>query len=773
MNFDFINPFMLFGLAGIALPVLAHLLSRRKYDIVDWGAMPFLELGQNTRRKIRLEELLLLLLRMAIITVIVMVLSRPWAQGGFFSQVISTQTRDIVFVIDGSCSMGWESASQTPHEAARQWVDEFLNDLRPGDSISVLDAREKVRKVIDSPIRSFDLVREKIAEIPPPAGSSDLAAASAEAVRMLSRTSNLSREVIVLTDGQSLGWKADDDILWAQLDDLRNQPAVKPRLWVVNVSSGKSSGNSSASSSRINLSLETLQLSRELTVPDFPVRISTKIRLSGGQSTITRKVHFEVDGQRIKSKARSVQLEPDGEASVEFEYRFASTGSHVVSVVLDHDSLPGDNQADAAIEVVDALPVLLVDGTPDPIPVRSEVFFAKAALSADENDTPWIEATTMPYNDWDSAILQHVDVVFLANVRRLTDTQVADLESFVSQGGGLFIALGDQTDAVAFREDFEREGRGLSPAALQQVMSDDGADDDGIHISNGSLSTPWLRRFRAEEDGGMTTARFSQWWQVTPTQVATTESALMAMEDSDGNIPKGKSEKKRPGYPASAGLVLARLSNNAPLLLSRSFGDGEVLLFASTIDAAWNTLPARPDFVSFLHEVVFYLSSRRALQNVPSGAALLGEIASTEEFMQFQFVGPGDLRFAPELVGEKTRPRARLADTSVPGIYRFERRDSTAVEPPQYFVVNFDRSESDLTSLTEEEQTQLSHQDRMDFVADVEELKTKMFDTSTRTEIWFLLAMFFLGFLVLEVYMTRRIVKGGGVATTPETVPTG
>ena len=62
MNFGFLNVAMLAGLAAMALPVLAHLISRRKFDIVQWGAMQFLQLGRKTRRRIRLEEWLLMLI---------------------------------------------------------------------------------------------------------------------------------------------------------------------------------------------------------------------------------------------------------------------------------------------------------------------------------------------------------------------------------------------------------------------------------------------------------------------------------------------------------------------------------------------------------------------------------------------------------------------------------------------------------------------------------------------------------------------------------------
>ena len=84
----FLNPWMLLGLAGVLLPVLAHLLSRKKYDIVEWGAMQFLELDPSAKRKLRLEELLLLAVRMGLVlaaarmAVASNIAGRATAQGG-------------------------------------------------------------------------------------------------------------------------------------------------------------------------------------------------------------------------------------------------------------------------------------------------------------------------------------------------------------------------------------------------------------------------------------------------------------------------------------------------------------------------------------------------------------------------------------------------------------------------------------------------------------------------------------------------------------------
>ena len=60
-----VNPWLFVGgLAAAALTVIIHLLSRRKYRLVEWAAMEFLlAANQENRRRIRIENLALLALR--------------------------------------------------------------------------------------------------------------------------------------------------------------------------------------------------------------------------------------------------------------------------------------------------------------------------------------------------------------------------------------------------------------------------------------------------------------------------------------------------------------------------------------------------------------------------------------------------------------------------------------------------------------------------------------------------------------------------------------
>ncbi|MCP4511126.1 MAG: VWA domain-containing protein, partial [Fuerstiella sp.] len=146
----FLNPMMLLGLAGVTLPVVAHLLSRRKYDVVSWGAMQFLDPSRKTRRKMKLEELLLLLIRITAICLIAIAASRPWINSGFLMGYSSAGSRDVVLVIDGSNSMGRSDGLVSLHQKAIQRAQEFLQTLQPGDTVALIDARDRPVRIIES-----------------------------------------------------------------------------------------------------------------------------------------------------------------------------------------------------------------------------------------------------------------------------------------------------------------------------------------------------------------------------------------------------------------------------------------------------------------------------------------------------------------------------------------------------------------------------------------------------------------------------------------------
>jgi hypothetical protein len=81
MFLTFTNAVLLVGLAAAAVPLVLHLLSRTRYQTVDWGAMIFLDDPEDQRPyTARIGQNLLLLIRMATVALIAIALAQPVLQ---------------------------------------------------------------------------------------------------------------------------------------------------------------------------------------------------------------------------------------------------------------------------------------------------------------------------------------------------------------------------------------------------------------------------------------------------------------------------------------------------------------------------------------------------------------------------------------------------------------------------------------------------------------------------------------------------------------------
>ncbi len=777
MSFGFLNTLMLLGLAGAALPVLVHLLSRRKYDVVPWGAMQFLELGRRTRRRIRLEEALLLLLRIGLICLLALALARPWAKGGLFSTFTRSTPRDIAVVIDGSYSMGWEGDAITPQAAAIQRTYEILETLQSSDTVTLLDARDRVRVLGNGPTTDFGAVREQLDSLPPPSGTSLLPLAGVKAAQTLAQGEHLDRDIILLTDDQSLCWSPQNGAAWRQFDETIRQSSVPPRVWAIDVAGHHSE-------TPANFSVDRLRLSRELTVPGFPMRIQTTIRQWGGTAA-RREVSFAVNGQRLRSKTVTVHLPPNGEANVTFEHRFDQTGSYVVSVQLEPDDLPGDNRSDAAIVVESGIPVLLVDGNRQPDPTKSETFFISAALTPARSEAPWVVARVVEAGKLSAEALAGQRVVFLADVPRLTDAQTELLERFVADGGGLVIAAGDGIDAEWYNRSLDGDAAGLLPARFDAVKHERDYDLGDVNISSDSLEVSWLARFRTENGVDLTEARFAHWWRM-DSMFDVRPSAFGSESEPDGsqrpaslsgsgdNTQRGEHElpnaEDRTPKTAFRGepLIAARLDTGDPFLISQTYGEGSVLQLAVPLDADWSTLPSKNDFVPFVHELAFHLASRASGRNVDIGMPLVLNVAedgltgaaADTDAPAFEFLTPDGRTLPAEPFGFGPGTRVGLRATDLAGVYRCQPSSGEGAAA-EYFVVQSNRDESDLTPLSLPDRNRLAENDRIRFVSSLEEIVAAMADEESPTDLWRLLLLGVLALLVGEVLLTRRLVQGG------------
>ena len=101
---SFLNPALLMGAAALAIPIIVHLLNRRRFKRVKWAAMRFLEVSlERNQRRMKVEDWILLIIRLVIVALIVLALSRPATDWIKSSGLGSTVTASVI--VDSSASM--------------------------------------------------------------------------------------------------------------------------------------------------------------------------------------------------------------------------------------------------------------------------------------------------------------------------------------------------------------------------------------------------------------------------------------------------------------------------------------------------------------------------------------------------------------------------------------------------------------------------------------------------------------------------------------------
>src|SRR5262245_40698250 len=138
----FLAPFMLWGAAAASIPIALHFFFRSRYRTVPWAAMKFLLTSiEQTSRRLRFQELLLLLTRIAVLLLLALALARPLTSSD--EGVGRGEAVDAVFVIDNSYSMGAKEGTSTRLELAKQAAVQLINKLPPHSTVQVISSSDR------------------------------------------------------------------------------------------------------------------------------------------------------------------------------------------------------------------------------------------------------------------------------------------------------------------------------------------------------------------------------------------------------------------------------------------------------------------------------------------------------------------------------------------------------------------------------------------------------------------------------------------------------
>ena len=566
----FLNPLLLWALPLAAVPVIIHILNRRRFQKVPWAAMEFLlKAMKRNRKRLRMEQWLVLLLRVLAVLLLVALVSRPQLGGG---ALLGARTHHVV-LLDDSASMTQRSGSADLFAKAQDKLKQLADDLaqrRGGDIFSV--ARTSAPKTWAMPPQRIgsDFGRTAGAAIKAMTVSdlpSDLGVALKEAVARSAAVEDASRtEYYIVGDRRAWDWATDDEKPRGALAEALSVLDQDREHVTVLAVGGQHD----------NLAVVDVKLQDRLAIASVPVTMGIDVKNFGLDPTPPTTVAVEVDGQTSVSQDVP-QLAPGERVTVPFGYTFHSPGAHRVEASLEPGGThPFDDRRTLALQVRDKSRVLLVDGEPDED--DGETFFLQATLDVPDSG---IEAQVVTESGFDEVNLGAFDMVWLCNVQAPTTQAAERLEAFVMSGGGLAITLGALVDAPRYNELLWRDGQGPLPLPIGDIDGDPDRPEPAFLASTDHPMCDGVAELFELVLGNW--IQVKRWLTI--------------------------------GEPAGHGAaVVARVrdAEGPPMLATRPFGPkgGEVALFAITADRFWSNLPSTDLFLVVTHQLHRFAARR-------------------------------------------------------------------------------------------------------------------------------------------------------------------
>jgi hypothetical protein len=718
---NFLNIALLAGGLAFLIPLIIHLLNKRKVVTVRWGAMHLLhEVIRQRKRKMKIEQLLLLITRIAIPIVLALCLARPVLNA---LRSLGLGSSSLIVMLDDSFSMRAPAEkTATPGasvaDQARTDLQQITEALPSGSAAQIVLSGGTPRKLLDQATTTLDLIPKKLGDVPSMSGPVSANDAFQAATSALKDAPNAAREVVIVSDFQEADWKAiADGAALPALESLSKQEP-KPQITFYRIGSDLAE----------NLSIASADLSALVAAETQPIGLRVRIKNHGKRPWQDIPVHLEADGARLRTARVSVA--PEGEAVLSFTHAFDKVGDHSLSVRLEGDSFADDNAFHSIVQVRNQLNVLLIDGKPGAAPLEGATDFLELALTPhtaaantlkDLIRTKKVDLRKLRDDDF-----KQTEVIILANVEKLQGRAQSDLDKFVKEGGGLLIFAGPDCDIDWYNRELYRKGEGLLPAAIKgQARAELAGTPARVLMQR--LTHPSVLYFNDARGGRLQDAEFRHWFEFAITNNETTQRIL-------------------------------NLDRNIPLLLEKKHGQGRVIAAATTANAEWTNLPLQPFFVPLMQRLTTYLATEGtapAWQLV--GSTIRLNLEKADLGAEFTLRDPTGQTQTLKSQQEGDKVFVQSPPIVQPGIFQLQR---VGTDKTTFHAFNTDNTESDLKPLPADQIKKIADRHEASFADSLPGYQALDRTRRHGSELWQPLLIALLALLFFEVLLQQRIAKG-------------
>lgn len=575
-----------------------------------WAAMDFLLASYRKQKKwIRFRQLLLLLSRLAVATLLIALLC-GWTGGKQLLGVLGGQTTHHVVILDDSYSMGDDSTvsgsdASTAYARALRSLQTLTQRLAGDDgnhqltvmrasraSIAVRGGSESGDAAADLSAQTISADGRLISRVMATSVSSirtDLISALDLAGQLINSTPADANYLYVASDFRSSDWGSPERVA----ESMRAFANEKLEIRMIDC----------AAKSSPNLAITDVSPVQDVWVANVPVFIRATVKnysLSEAKNIAVscRVIRYGSDVQQINPTQQVSgnidalpalmieSLAPGAEVTKTFQVYIPQTGTHAIEVSLPADSLAIDNTRVCTLPLSDASKVLVVDSDPDAMGAYYIGSVLNPGSQVRIGAIPEIQPPSflrsITYED-----LTRYRAVYLVDLPEITDSAADALQSYVENGGGVAWFLGGNVVADSYNKTLLVRNRQLLPGALDKAIplppSDSDKTGDVVFGENGTLVDP----LRGGGDVALSRIGLAQSWTLVESDP---QDELASDSPGEGNDAENKIRVRT---------VLSR-RDAMPLVTQHNVGLGRVVTALTGVDGSWTNWTSDGTFVPFL-----------------------------------------------------------------------------------------------------------------------------------------------------------------------------
>ena len=644
---------MLFWLAAASIPIAIHLLTRRQKERQQWAAMQLLmEVIEKESKRVRIEQLILLAIRVLILVLLAFALARPFlgsqSQGDEGANA-SSATLWIV-AIDTSYSMDYlpEEGKVSQFERAKEYLEDVIHAAKTGDAFWIVELAQPCRLVNQLPTFSKENALSAVAKLQQLHTGANLL----EGLQLVEDLANQAEEieglpacthVLILSDLGEDSWQPvlQEATGREQLDRL----AAQTKFQVVPF-------NSDASR---NVAVEELRVNKNTVTVSESLEVDLTVTNIDQNAEADLKLELLLDDRLVEEKVGV--LSAGEKAAYHFSIEPGEVGEHIVAARVGPDSLMPDNERRQVVIVRESTRVLVVAEQ------QSEAeLYRTCLLPPGLEDASNLELDAVRPTELALRSLAEFDVVLINDCEALSNGSVDRLVRFAENGGGLVFVLGARVNSEWWNK----------KAATSFAVSLKSIEGDGVlSIDPLGYKSSFAEPFLGFPDAGLITTPIFRYWDVQLKDGFTVDLAL-----SDG----------------------------AAFLASRAIGAGQIAVLTSAPESgaeankeSWNAIAAWPSFVPLLDQIVQVVSQPEDnAKNILVGKTLSGTISATENTDLRMEKPDGSQQVVSFSNAEKSvKQEWAFRQTLHQGVYRLNKGQQEA----GVFVANVNPQESALTSV--------------------------------------------------------------------------